>query len=153
MTDSIDEAEPTPALPPADSWEAILENLRRRHPGQKDSVLFCIYKLQQNPTLTLADLKDEARLHGIPTAGRALHSAKQLLGIVKPVPRVVEAPAEPPARRIRTPRMEETDDGASIESKVVAAVRQIQSAAGAEAETLRAAMRQAIALMQRALGD
>lgn len=145
--------EETPELPPADTWEAILENLRRRYPGQKDSVLFCIYKLQQNPDLTLRDFKEEAALHGIPTAGRALYSAKGLLGLLKPeapAPAAAPAPA-PPRRRVRAP--EADDGGASIESKVVAAVRQIQTAAGAETEQLRAAVRQAIALLQRAIGD
>lgn len=47
------EAETNP--PAADTWDGILANLRRRYPGQKDSVLFCIYKLQQNPDLTLRD--------------------------------------------------------------------------------------------------
>lgn len=145
--------EETPELPPADTWEAILENLRRRYPGQKDSVLFCIYKLQQNPNLTLRDFKEEADLHGIPTAGRALYSAKGLLGLLKPeAPAPAAAPAAPTGRRrVRAP--ESDDGGASIESKVVAAVRQIQTAAGAEAEQLRAAVRQAIALLQRAIGD
>lgn len=144
-----------------DSWDGILDTLRRRYPGQKDSVLFCIYKLQQNPDLTLRDFGAEARLYGIPTAGRALHSARVLLGLVKEAP----APAMPvieelptqrdlPTQRRRRERAPEPDDGgASIETKVMAAVRQIQSAAGAETEQLRTAIRQAITILQRALGS
>jgi hypothetical protein len=45
------------------------------------------------------------------------------------------------------------DATASIEHQVVAAVRRMQSAAGAETERLRAGIRQAIAILQRALGD
>lgn len=141
--------------PPAnDTWEGILENLRRRYPGQKDSVLFCIYKLQQNPELTLRDFRDEAALHGIPMAGRALHSAKDRLGLLKPAPapRPDPAPIAQPAPPRRRERAARSDDGdASIENRVMAAVRQIQSAAGADAEQLRSAMRKAITILQQAL--
>lgn len=145
MTDSA-----TPAS--NNTWEAILETLRRRFPGQKDSVLFCVYKLQFNQEATLRDFGPEARLYGIPVAGRALHSARLLLGLVKaPAAPAVTANAAPVAgRRQRT--TEADDGGSSIETKVLSAVRQIQSAADAEADQLRTAIRQAIALLQRAIG-
>lgn len=152
--------DPEPAVPAADTWDGILAALRRRYPGQKDSVLFCIYKLQQNPELTLRDFRPEAELHGIPIAGRSLHSARTLLGIIKEAAPAADpvatalAPIERPARRRdRAPAAATADDGGSIETKVIAAVRQIQSAAGAESEQLRAAMRQAIAILQKALGS
>lgn len=63
------------------TWESTLAALRRRFPGLRDSVLFCIRKLQQNPELTLRDFRAEAAHLGIPVAGRALHSARALLGI------------------------------------------------------------------------
>ena len=143
-----------PELVPAttDTWEGILEALGRRYPGQKNSVLFCIYKLQQNPDVTLRDFRAEAELHGIPVGGRTLHSAKGLLGLNKQ-PAASSAPATGeaagPARRRQ--RANEPDASDSIESKVLAAVRQIQSNAGAEAEQLRTAIRRAIALLQQAL--
>lgn len=154
------ELEPTP--PPAtDTWEGILAAVRRRYPGQKDSVLFCIYKLQQNPELTLRDFRAEAELYGIPMAGRSLHSARLLLGLQKEekqaAPRAAEThallAAEPAARRAPRAQPAADDGGASIETKVLAAVRQIQSAASAESEQLRLAVRQAIAILQRALGS
>ena len=149
MTDSAT------SQPPTDTWEGILAALRRRYPGQRDSVLFCIYKLQQNPELSLRDFGAEAKLHGIATAGRALHSARQLLGLVKEAaPRASEPSTETaPARQRRVRTQEPDDGGASIETKVLAAVRQIQTAAGAETEQMRAAIRQAIAILSRALGS
>lgn len=159
VTDSeVDVTDSEVERPPANTWEAILANLRRRYPGQKDSVLFCIYRLQQNPSLTIRELKPEADLHQIPMAGRALHSAKVLLGLIK-----TEAPAMPvapvetateSARRRRERRASAGDAlGGSIEETVLAAVRQIQSTASEETEQLRAAVRQAIVILQRALGD
>lgn len=146
--------DPDIIAPAADTWEGILAALRRRYPGQKDSVLFCIYKLQQNAELTLRDFRAEAELHGIPMAGRSLYSAKILLGIVKAEASGDSPPvASSPLVRSRRASAVEGDEGSSIESKVVAAVRQIQSAAGAESDQLRAAIKQAIAILQRALGS
>jgi len=166
----VTEAETNP--PAADTWDGILANLRRRYPGQKDSVLFCIYKLQQNPDLTLRDFRAEAELYGIPTAGRALHSARGLLGLqtheAKPRAKAA-APAAPEReeltadalprlaraerREARQQRTATADAGVSVETQVLAAIRQIQSAAGSQADHLRTAMREAIAILQRALGD
>jgi hypothetical protein len=138
----------------------MLAALRRRFPGQKDSVLFCIHKLQMNSELTLRDFRAEAELHGIPLAGRSLHTARTLLGLVKESPAASDpatadvaavAPLPKLARRPRSPAPD--DAGGSIETQVLAAVRQIQSQASADAESLRMAIRQAIALLQRALGS
>ena len=155
---------PTDSAPSADSWDGILANLRSRYPGQKDSVLFCLYKLQGNPKLGLPDFRDEAALHGIRIAGRALHSARVLLGLA-----VLKPPALPKARReqladahgfanpqrhrVRRQRagVDTSDD--SIETKVLHAVQQIQSSAAAQADELRAAVREAISILQRAVGD
>ena len=145
--------EPEAAPPTTDTWEGILDALSRRYPGQKHSILFCIYKLQQNPDVALRDFRAEAELHGIPVGGRTLHAAKELLGL-NPAPPAASAPAAetaPVAPARRRPRASEPETGDSIESKVLAAVRQIQSNAGAEADQLRAAIRRAIAILQQAL--
>ncbi|HZN37394.1 MAG TPA: hypothetical protein VFD82_01250 [Planctomycetota bacterium] len=146
--------DPEAAPPTTDTWEGILEALSRRYPGQKHSVLFCIYKLQQNPDVALRDFRAEAELHGIPVGGRTLHAAKELLGLNKPpatstAPAAETAPATATQRRRQ--RAGEPEGSGSIESKVLAAVRQIQSNAGAEAEQLRAAIRRAITILQQAL--
>jgi len=147
----------------ADSWEGILATLRSRYPGQKDSVLFCIYKLQSNPKLGLPDFREEAALHGIKMAGRALHSARVLMGLAKAKPRAPTKPreAEPspaqaihaPGKRQRRRRSGEVAPDESIETKVLDAVRQIQTAASATNDKLRDAVREAISILQRALDD
>lgn len=158
MTDQSPDP-PMPETPPrssADSWEGMLDALRKRYPGQKDSVLFCVHKLQQNPDLSLRDFREEAVLHGIPTAGRALHSAKVLLGLAQPKAREEARETLPPPSapgRVKRRRRADADDGGTIETRVLDAVRQIQSAAGEEAERLRAAVREAIAILQAALDD
>ena len=152
------ETAPQPT-PPADDWQARLTKLREQHPGQKDSILFCVHKLEQDSTVGLRDIRDEAARLGVPVAGRALHSAKLLLGLAAPKPRATDFFAPPPSRTPttvapapQTPVTGAVDpDQPTIEDQVLTAVRQIQSAAGEEATRLRAAIQQAVAILQDAL--
>lgn len=133
---------------PSQTWDDILATLRRRYPGQKDSVLFCVLKLQENADLGLRDLRDQAEMHGLSLAPRSLHSARKLLGIGKDAaPRSAAAPA--PSRAPRP-----AFDGGSIEDQVLGAVRQIQESAQGRSERLRKAVIAAMAILQRGLdGD
>lgn len=119
-------------------------------------MLFCIHKLQQNPDLTLRDFRPEAELYRIPVAGRALHSARALLGLSpkSATPEPVAAPtvdAGRSAARRQKRTLRATHEDTSIEDRVVAAVRQLQDAAGEQTSRLRDAIRQAIAILQRAI--
>lgn len=165
--------DPQAAVDPSDSWESIANNLAQRYPGQKPSILFCLWKLQQNPEASLRDFRDEARMRSIPLAGRSLHSARVLLGLAEPAtrrpatPRAAEpdapptrpatrpatrSPARPAARPAARPTARPTaKPAAGIEGTLLAAVRRMQSDAGAESERLRAAMRAAITVLERAL--
>lgn len=155
VTDSTPSENPGQA---ADSWPATLEELRARHPGQKDSVLFCVHKLQQDSAVGLPDLRDEAAERGIPMAGRALHSAKVLLGMAEAKPRGASRTRDASRTRNKRPSQSEASPSprtaaVGIEDQVLSAVRQIQSAAGAEADRMRQAIRDAIAILQAALDE
>jgi hypothetical protein len=69
------------------NWNDAVEALRERFPGTKDSILFCIHKLEQDASLGLKEMREEATEAGISLAGRSLHSAKVLLGMGEPVTR------------------------------------------------------------------
>ncbi|MCB9886979.1 MAG: hypothetical protein H6838_15915 [Planctomycetes bacterium] len=161
MTDSTAPAtDPVDTSSVIDSWEQLLENLRQRYPGQKDSVLFCINKLHQNPELTLRDFRDEARLYGINLAGRSLHSAKVLLGLAepsarrKPEPAVAAAPVTLPPKAARTsPTKAAATIDDSIEGQLLDVVQRLQSSAGAEAERLRSAIRAALDVIEDVLAE
>ena len=162
VTDHDAPADPAPQSGNQDSWAQLLEQLRNRYPGQKDSVLFCIHKLQQNPDLTMRDFRDEAMLYGIPMAGRALHSAKVLLGLATAKPRAprvattkddeVGLHTDGPIERHKRKHAEDTPEGA-IESQLVAAVKQLQSSANSETRQLRNAIKRAIAILQQAIEE
>ncbi len=159
------------------NWNDAVEGLRERFPGTKDSILFCIHKLEQDASLGLKEMREEAVDAGISLAGRSLHSAKVLLGMGEPAtrkPRTAKAeePAEdmgdgaaeeaPKKRRGRpkgsgkkpaAPRERTNGNGSfsSIESQMLGAIRQIHDAAAKQNASLVAAVEEAIALLQAAL--
>ncbi len=133
----------------ATEWDDAIATLRRRYPDASDGILFCVHKLQQDPTLTLRDFRQEAELHKIPLGGRSLHSARVLLGFEKPT-----------AKR-RSAKEQGNSDGensdplieGSLEDQVIHAVTQIQEAATEQSQRLRKAIREAILCLQKALED
>lgn len=149
-------ADPTPPEPEVNSWDQLLAALRSRYPGQKDGVLFCVWKLQNNPNASLRDFRDEAVMHGLTLAGRSVHSAKVLLGLADPLPkverkpRVVAEPAPAASAPVAMPRRSSAPV-LGVESKLVAAVEQLQNAAAEENARLRAALRAVLDIVDDAL--
>lgn len=157
-----DAVEPQPAQDP---WEQLLATMRLRYPGQKDSVLFCLLKLHQNPQLTLRDFRDEARMYGLNLAGRSLHSAKVLLGLAAPSPKPkrtaptqssaasnATAASKSPATRGRAPSGQGAST-ASLEAQLLDLVRQMHAPVRAENERLRQAMREVLDVIAAALHE
>lgn len=158
------------------NWNDAVEGLRERFPGTKDSILFCVHKLEQDASLGLKEMREEATEAGISLAGRSLHSAKVLLGMGEPAVRkpraakaeaaettAAEAPeAEPRKRRGRpkgsgrkpaAPRERSNGNGSfsSIENQMLGAIRQIHESAAKQNANLVAAVEEAIAVLQAAL--
>lgn len=127
----------------ASEWEGAIARLRKRYPDASDGILFCVHKLQQDPTLTLRDFRKEAQLHEIPLGGRSLHSARVLLGLEKPAVRVP---------RVESNHHEPLVEG-SLEDQVIHAVTQIQASATEQSQRLRRAIREAIQVLRNALDD
>ena len=134
----------------ATEWDDTIATLRRRYPDASYGILFCVHKLQQDPTLTLRDFRKEAELHRIPLGGRSLHSARVLLGFEKP------------AAKRRSPKKEQGNSDwerndplieGSLEDQVIHAVTQIQEAATEQSQRLRKAIREAILSLQKALDE
>ncbi len=150
--------------PVRDEWAQIFDNLRQRYPGASDGVLFCIHKLQQNSDLKLRDFKDEAALHRVPLSGRSYHSARVLLGLEKPTPPRVREEVPADVARPGAPRTGAAPSTAALiaaldlgadqgESPLVAALKNYQAQTDGQLEAFRAAVRQALAVIDAALGD
>lgn len=124
-------------------WDDAIVTLRRRYPDASDGILFCVHKLQQDPTLTLRDFRKEAQLYKISLGGRSLHSARVLLGLEKPAPR----------RSSKKDNGNATFGDGSLEDQVIQAVTQIQEAATEQSHRLRTAIREAMMVLRKALDD
>lgn len=164
------QSKPTPQseAPAPDSWEATLADLRKRFPEATEGTLFCIHKLLQDKEVRIPDFRAEAKLYGITIAGRAFHSARVALGLAQPSVRKPNrskaSHGEPEARpsearpketrRPTSPAARAPVTGAgldNVEASLIHAVSQIQDAATADSRRLRAAMQQAVEILQRAL--
>jgi hypothetical protein len=146
-----------------ESWDIALPDLRQRFPKASDGVLFCVYKLLQDRRLRMRDFRDEGRVRGITMSGRSYHTAKVLLGLEKrevtPVAKAAAGRRAPRPVNLVPPsrgRLGATPDRAgtgSLEDQLNRALRMIQENANAEADRLRTAIRQAIGLLEKALGE
>lgn len=147
---------PHPEIMSRSEWDSMLAELRARHPDASDGILFCVFKLQQDPAASLKDFREEARLHGLSVSGRSLHSAKQLLGLTGPAaPRRRSKPDSGRHRREQAAAKEDYqgEEGPSLEDRMIDTVRQIQESATSQSRRLRAAMQEAIRILQRALDE
>jgi hypothetical protein len=167
VNEEVLSAETDQQAPKTDSWEALLANMRNRYPGASDGILFCILKLQQDPDLKLRDFRQEADLHGIKLGGRALHSAKVLLGLREPAVR--RRRAEPEAtdlvadqvgpelsleRNRRSPRRSRNgSDPAAAFAQMLDEVRAMHDAVLQENARLRQAMSVALSLLDEVLAE
>jgi len=142
------------AAPKGGSFPAAVDSLKARFPKATDGILFCIYKLEQDPGLKIPDFRDEARKHGISLGGRALHAAKLLLGLKTAAPKPSGKTKPGGKAKKRKPRPVKQKGGdVSLEDQVMQAITQIQASATDQSARLREAMRQAIRVLEDALDE
>ena len=137
------------------TWDAAFAALKARFPKAKDSIVFCIHASQANPTIALDDLKAQAAMHGIRVTAASVTAAKRLLS-PEPMrtPRTEVSEPTPAARAARPQRRTRTPGGElDAEAMIRGVVGQIQAESNAELESLRAAVRKAIAVLQAAVGS
>lgn len=112
-------------------WQDVREKLSGTYPDATDGILFCLHKLQQNKTVTIPEFREEAKRVGITIGGRALHSARVLLGyatattknkkrVASPASRVASPASRVPGRGPGRPRKVATDASSPIEGMIEA---------------------------------
>ena len=138
-----------------ESWEVARERLAVEFPDRKEGILFCIWKLRQDPRATLVDFRDEAKLRGVVLGGPSLHSAKVALGWGEPSTRTPKASApEPQASAARFEPSREArpaQQADELEKQLLSNIQMIRSAASGEAARLKEAIREAMRVLQNAL--
>lgn len=81
------------------AWSEAREALAQEFPKATEGILYCVFRLRQDPSLGLPDLRDGADELGIKVGGRALHSARALLGIGRGAAKARREPAASPRAR------------------------------------------------------
>ena len=122
-----------------DTWKRAEGRLRKEFPDATLGILFCVYKLRQETSLTIPDFRDEASEHGINLGGRALHSARKLLNLEQ-------------GKKAREPRAIGSG-GSSLERKLHETLQRMQEEAEAESKRLRGAIRRVIRILEDALEE
>ena len=136
-------------------WAEDLAAQKARFPNVKDSILFAIAALQDNPDIAIDDLKALASQQGIRVTAASVNAAKRLLDPEHTTTPVV-APAglnpvharERLARRVRA-----ADAPLDANALIQDVVAKIQAHGNAEVERMREAVRKAITALEAAVGS
>jgi len=167
----MESPEQVPQAPVPSAWDADFQRLRERFVGIKDSILFCVHAMQQNPDIALDDLKPRAELHGLRVTAASWNAALRLLAPPREVRLVVDAPlateAEPelepkpvtppprvmPVRKPQQAPAPASPPHGSVENMLLQVIDTLRAEEGERTERLRAAVREALDVIRDALAD
>ena len=138
----------TEPLPPTDTWNQQLAQLKARYKHVREPVLVALNILMHDQNITVKDAKAQANLHGVRITAASINAARTLLSRMdSPVVATPTAKTEPtaPIRSARRVRAVEPVDAEAIIRGFVAKLR---GQGNAEAERLREGIRRAIAVLQ-----
>ena len=136
-------------------WAENLAAQRARFPNAKDSILFAIAALQDNPDIAIDDLKALASQQGIRVTAASVNAAKRLLDPENATTPVV-APAGlnlAPARERLARRVRAAEAPLDANALIQDLVAKIQAQGNAEVERMREAVRKAISALEAAVGS
>ncbi len=132
------------------TWETAKLALEQEFPAERESILFCLHKLRQDPELTIPDFREEAKSLGIKLGGRSLHSALVLLGLAEQVQRGVRSPNLDKPKHSRAAK---NNAGDALGNQLIQSIRQIEEESSSEARALRLAIRKAVEILRSALDE
>ena len=136
-------------------WAENLAEQKARFPNAKDSILFAIAALQDNPDIAIDDLKALASQQGIRVTAASVNAAKRLLDPEHATTPVV-APAGlnlAPARERLARRVRAAEAPLDANALIQDLVAKIQAQGNAEVERMREAVRKAITALEAAVGS
>ena len=156
MTETELAPETVPATTTTQTWDAQFQALKATFPRAKDSIVFCVHVLRQNPDIAIEDLKAQAAMHGIKVTAASVNAAQKLMAPATATSAPTTPAAAPlsptgstrPARRVRA-----TKPAVDTEALIRNVIGKIQGQGSAEAERLRDGIRKAIAMLQSAVGS
>ena len=142
----------TNAAAPTSDWTQQFAALQTRYPKVREPILAALLVLTQDPNADLDAAKATAAEHSVRITAASVAAARRLLSRQDGPP----APAAPRAKSAATPRRGQParriQPSLDVEELLRATVAKIQAQRDAEAERLREAMREAIAVLDAAVG-
>jgi hypothetical protein len=149
MTDLA--AEPIPATT-TDTWSLQLAQLKARYEHVRPPILAALNVLLLSPNISLDDAKAQAAMHGVRITAASVNAAKTLLSRID-APTAAATPTLTVPAVPRTPRRPRAaQPPLDAETMIRSLVERMQGQQTAEVERLRDALRQAIAVLQKAVG-
>jgi hypothetical protein len=136
-------------------WAENLAAQKTRFPNAKDSILFAIAALQDNPDIAIDDLKTLASQRGVRVTAASVNAAKRLLD-PENATAPVAAPAglnPAPARERCARRVRAAEAPLDANALIQDVVAKIQAQGNAEVERMREAVRKAITALEAAVGS
>jgi hypothetical protein len=136
-------------------WAENLAAQKARFPNAKDSILFAIAALQDNPGIPIDDLKTLASQQGIRVTAASVNAAKRLIDPENATTPVGAAAGldSAPARERLTRRVRAADAPMDANALIQDVVAKIQAQGNAEVERMREAVRKAISALEAAVGS
>jgi hypothetical protein len=132
------------------------EGLKARYPTVRDTILFCLHALTENPDAEIDDLKALANQHGLRVTAASVNGAKTLLARASMAPEpkakeTAEDATEDEQPRPRRPRV--TEPTADTDALIRGLVGKLEARSSAEADKMHEAMRRAIGILTAACGS
>jgi len=148
---------------PDNAWDEQFDRLRKRFPGVRDTILFCVHALQNGSEVHLEALKAQAAMYGLRITGASLNAARRVLN-PESVPRQrrrAQQPAAPPGAapvpaHVAAPRQRgrggvPEQAQAEVEVMIRAVVAKVQAHADARLQRLRDAVDEALRILREVL--
>lgn len=134
-----------------DSWTQQLDQLKDRYKHVRQPILVALNILLHDQNIAIDDAKAQAQLHGVRITAASMNAARTLLSRMDapPTPSAT-TPAAAPARRPRRERRQ--TEPLDVEGSIMHFVEKLRGESGAEAQRMREAVRQAVAILQAAIG-
>lgn len=146
----------TATTPVPESWDAQFDALRQRFPNVRGNMLVALHIVMQQPDVTNNDAKARAAMFGATVSITNLEAARRLLN--PPAPTVTvsaeAAVAAPATAAERSPSpSRQAEPTVDAEQLIRTIVGRLQDEGAVEARRLKDAVRQAIAILSRAVGS
>lgn len=148
--------DPIPESTTTQPWNNLFDELKTRYPKVREPILAALAALMQNPDIGADHAKAVAAANGIRITAASIAAAQRLLSR-QDAPTEIAPPKDKPAKAVAKARpgrpARRPEANLDVEALIRATAERIQTQGNVEADRLRDAMRQAIAVLEAVLSS